>query len=182
MFCTVSTFSMLRRLTPVLALGLMGAGQVGAGAQADAQSDDSAPRQPVAPKIAAVHEKMEWEKGDRVEVKWGGQWYKAEILEAKNDLYRIHYEGYGSNWDEWVTPGRIRPTATVQSVQDQPTMSQLATSTKSGHQPSGGSWKVGDKVEAWNVTWYKATILEIGTGQYKGYYKVRYEGFSISSE
>jgi hypothetical protein len=44
------------------------------------------------------------------------------------------------------------------------------------------SFKVGDKVEAWNVAWYKATILEIGKGQYEGYYKVHYDNFSSASD
>ena len=39
-------------------------------------------------------------------------------------------------------------------------------------------WKVGDRVEAFNVTWYKATITKIGDGSYDGYYRVRYDGFS----
>ncbi len=39
-------------------------------------------------------------------------------------------------------------------------------------------WKVGDRVEAFNVTWYKATITEIGGGKYAGHYRVRYDGFS----
>ncbi len=40
------------------------------------------------------------------------------------------------------------------------------------------AWKVGDKVQAWNVAWYDAAIVEIGTGGYAGYYKVHYEGFA----
>ena len=40
------------------------------------------------------------------------------------------------------------------------------------------SFGVGDKVEAYNVSWYKATVLEIGSGGNEGYYKVRYDGYS----
>ncbi|HEX2590052.1 MAG TPA: hypothetical protein VHL34_01055 [Rhizomicrobium sp.] len=39
-------------------------------------------------------------------------------------------------------------------------------------------WKAGDKVQAWNVSWYDATIVEIGSGPYAGYYKVKFDGFS----
>jgi len=47
---------------------------------------------------------------------------------------------------------------------------------------SQASFNVGDKVEAWNVAWYKATILEIGKGNYNGYYKVHYDDFSSASD
>jgi hypothetical protein len=46
----------------------------------------------------------------------------------------------------------------------------------------GTAWKVGDKVEAWNITWYKATVIEVGTGTYRGYYKVHYDDFSSASD
>jgi hypothetical protein len=37
------------------------------------------------------------------------------------------------------------------------------------------SFKVGDKVEAWNVTWYPATVVKAGSGSYAGYYFVHYD-------
>lgn len=44
------------------------------------------------------------------------------------------------------------------------------------------SWQVGDKVEAWNVSWYKATIVEVGVGERAGDYKVHYDDFSAASD
>lgn len=41
-------------------------------------------------------------------VKWQGQWYNAGILKKRNNKYYIRYEGYGSEWDEWVTTDRIK--------------------------------------------------------------------------
>lgn len=46
--------------------------------------------------------------GDSVDVKWKGSWYPASVLSVKNGRYKIHYDGYGSNWDEWVSDDRIR--------------------------------------------------------------------------
>jgi hypothetical protein len=43
---------------------------------------------------------------------------------------------------------------------------------------SNGKFNIGQKVEAWNVTWYPATVVEIGTGTYAGYVKVKYDGYS----
>ena len=43
-----------------------------------------------------------------VEVAWGGSWWRAEILEKRSGLTKIHYTGWGSEWDEWVEPARIR--------------------------------------------------------------------------
>ncbi len=45
-----------------------------------------------------------------------------------------------------------------------------------------GSYKIGQKVEAWNVGWYKATILEVGSGDKAGYIKVHYDDYSSASD
>ncbi|MEJ6980122.1 hypothetical protein WG906_06655 [Pedobacter sp. P351] len=39
-------------------------------------------------------------------------------------------------------------------------------------------YQVGQRVEAYNVGWYKATIIEIGTGTYAGYFKVDYDDYA----
>lgn len=38
-----------------------------------------------------------------------------------------------------------------------------------------GGFQPGQKVDAWNVDWYPATIVQAGSGQYAGYYYVRYD-------
>lgn len=47
-------------------------------------------------------------EGDAVQVKWKGSWWPAHVLKAKGGLWKIHYDGYDSSWDEWVGPDRIR--------------------------------------------------------------------------
>src|SRR5690349_24016159 len=66
--------------------------------------------------------------GDKVEILWSGSWYKGEVLEVNNDKYKIHYDGYGSNWDEWVTSERLRE-------QD----SSATGTTSTGSDPSGST-------------------------------------------
>jgi len=44
------------------------------------------------------------------------------------------------------------------------------------------NFKAGDKVEAWNVAWYKATILQVGAGDRQGYYMVHYDDFGSASD
>lgn len=46
--------------------------------------------------------------GQEVQVEWSGGWYKAKILDRKEGLYKVHYSGWGDNWDEWVKPERIK--------------------------------------------------------------------------
>jgi hypothetical protein len=53
----------------------------------------------------------------RVEVEWENNWYPATILEKKGSQYRIHYIGYGSEWDEWVDAARLRRRPTATSVE-----------------------------------------------------------------
>ena len=47
-------------------------------------------------------------KNARVEVEWQGKWWPAKVLDAKGGSHLITYDGYGKEWDEWVTSKRIR--------------------------------------------------------------------------
>lgn len=90
--------------------------------------------------------------GDKVMVKWQGKWYPANIIAKKSaTVYRIHYLGWNSSFDEDVSIKNIKP--------------YVATNA---------SWKVGDKVMVkWGSQWWKAVILEVR----KDGYKVHYEGY-----
>jgi hypothetical protein len=47
--------------------------------------------------------------GDRIQVTWKGKLYPAVILSVEGDgRYKIHYEGYGNEWDEVVGLDRIK--------------------------------------------------------------------------
>ncbi len=94
--------------------------------------------------------------GDAVDVKWKGDWYPASVIDAKPGQWKVHYDGYGSSWDEWVTQDRIRARAAA---------------------ATGASWRVGDKVRvSWKGAFYPATILDAQGGQYL----VHYDGYEAS--
>lgn len=44
-----------------------------------------------------------------VEVFWGSRWWAAEIIRRDGSRALIHYDGWNSSFDEWVTPERMRP-------------------------------------------------------------------------
>lgn len=47
--------------------------------------------------------------GDRVKVEWAGFFYPAVVVGVVGpERYRVHYEGYGSEWDENVGRERIQ--------------------------------------------------------------------------
>jgi hypothetical protein len=47
--------------------------------------------------------------GDRVRVEWHGSIYQATVVAALgDDRYRVHYEGYGNEWDEDIALSRIQ--------------------------------------------------------------------------
>lgn len=52
--------------------------------------------------------------GQAVQILWNGTWYPGHILAAADGGYQIHYDGYESSWDEWVTPDRLQPVASGQ--------------------------------------------------------------------
>ena len=47
--------------------------------------------------------------GANIQVKWQGRWYDAAVKRGPDAQGRcfIGYDGYGANWDEWVTPDRM---------------------------------------------------------------------------
>lgn len=49
-----------------------------------------------------------WETTDEVEVEWHGSWWPAVIVQRRGGRWLVHYEGYGSDWDELVGADRIR--------------------------------------------------------------------------
>ena len=64
--------------------------------------------------MADVADRGETHESERVEVEWEGRWYPATILEVRGAKYRIHYLGYGSEWDEWVDATRLRSTSKIE--------------------------------------------------------------------
>ncbi|RAH16309.1 MAG: hypothetical protein CMB56_000825 [Methanobacteriota archaeon] len=43
-----------------------------------------------------------------VKVEWRGSWWDATIIEINDERYLIHYIGFDTSWDEWVTSERIQ--------------------------------------------------------------------------
>lgn len=52
---------------------------------------------------------QKWTVGQFIEVLDGPTWRKSRVLKVEGNRYYIHYEGWNSNWDEWVGPERTRP-------------------------------------------------------------------------
>jgi Caspase domain/Agenet domain len=46
--------------------------------------------------------------GAKVEVDWLGKWYAAKILDVKGGSHYVAYDGYASEWNEWVPSNRVR--------------------------------------------------------------------------
>jgi hypothetical protein len=87
--------------------------------------------------------------GRRVEVRSGGEWYKARVIDADGEQLKVHYYGWEDSDDEWVEPAQIRDVTPQQ-------------------------YAVGSAVEVhWKGEWYAATVLELRGGvhyiQYDGY-------------
>ncbi|MBE7438152.1 MAG: hypothetical protein HS115_06810 [Spirochaetales bacterium] len=46
--------------------------------------------------------------GSRIQALWNGTYYPARILKQDGPFHFIHYDGYTSQWNEWITSVRIR--------------------------------------------------------------------------
>ena len=110
----------------------------------------------------------DYKVGDKVEVKDGGRWYKAEIIGTKDGEFRIHYDGYDPVMDVWVLPDRIRRIGG-------PDPSTINKATK---------YKPGDRVECDKASigvWEKGTVVPFlpdDTNKNSGnFYRVRLDSF-----
>ena len=97
--------------------------------------------------------------GDKAQVLWGGKWWSAKVIGVNKagNRCKIHYKGYGSNWDEWVGPNRIR-----------------ITSSGTPPPPSSGGYYVGQRIRVlWGGKWWKAKILKKSGSRYY----IKYDGY-----
>jgi hypothetical protein len=86
-----------------------------------------------------------------IEVYWGGSWWSAVALETKSGLTKIHYSGWGPEWDEWMDSARIR-----------------------NEPPPIQSARVGQKVEIdWQDSRWSGQVIQVKSG----FYKVHYAGW-----
>lgn len=125
--------------------------------------------------LAVAVQAAGFKAGDKLEILWGGKWYPGAVIEAKDGKYKIRYDGFTAQWDEWVGPERVRPTAAAPAAP--------AASVPAAGAPvkaaAGGTWKVGDRLEALSFGWwYKATVTEAEAARVK----VTYDGFNRSSD
>lgn len=51
---------------------------------------------------------VERKVGDKVQVLWKGEYYKATIQNVRDGKFLVHYDGYATSWDEWIPEERIR--------------------------------------------------------------------------
>ncbi len=110
----------------------------------------------------------DYKVGDKIEVQYtgGGSWFKAEVLETKDGSYKIRYNGYGSSYDEWVTPAKMRRIAGA-----------LPTTGQMGAGAATTNFKVGDKVEAYaGGAWYKGAVIDAQATSYK----IHFDGWGNS--
>ena len=99
--------------------------------------------------IATARPRPDPRVGRRVQVDAEGDWYPAQIVDARGEQLKVHYYGYEESDDEWVTRERIREAA---------------------HK----SYPVGATVEVkWKRSWYPAKVLDVRAGihhiQYQDY-------------
>lgn len=111
---------------------------------------------PIRPAIAVAPRAV---TGRAVEVLWGGQWWAAEVLETRAGISRIHYTGWGAEWDEWVGPERLRAAAAAAPAKP---VAPLTTA------------RVGQRIEVeWHGSWWAAEVVAVKNG----FYKIHYSGW-----
>ncbi len=82
----------------IQAMTVVSVGNSGTGTGTETGSDDSNDANPLCV------------RGASVSVLSGGTWYPARVLDGPDSMNTclVSYDGYGSNWDEWVSAARMR--------------------------------------------------------------------------
>lgn len=63
---------------------------------------------PASSHSAAVAAPSRFREGTRVRVQWHGKPYSATIVQVLGgERYRVHYDGFGTEWDETIEASRI---------------------------------------------------------------------------
>ncbi|MFH1653566.1 MAG: Tudor-knot domain-containing protein [Pseudomonadota bacterium] len=92
----------------------------------------------------------------KTQVNWKKSWYKAKVLKLKPQSAFITYEGYGSSWNEWVGPDRIKCTFV---------------------EAAANSYPEGTSVQVkWKNKWWPAKVI----GVKKDSWKIHYDGYDNS--
>ena len=84
--------------------------QQGHGAQTNPVQPLAANSNPAATAQAPVRTAaLPYRLGDSVLALWKQSWYAATVIQMNGSKLKIHYDGYGNDWDEWVDGSRVRP-------------------------------------------------------------------------
>ena len=112
--------------------------------------------------------------GDHILVEWRGADHPAVIVAIEGpSRFRVHYDGYGDDWDESITTVRIQarlgPVASAAGLVPTP----YPRASGSAQPPS--VYKVGERVRVeWHGSIYPARITVVLGGDR---YRVHYDGY-----
>jgi hypothetical protein len=127
-----------------------------------------------------------FEPGQTVEVFVHGNWGtvgRVKRVDASGVLvlYRAEDGTYNEStgFARYFQPTDVRPKGSgpgtpkgTASGLGLPSVPEPSTATK---------YKVGDRVEGWNIAWYKGTVVKVGVEGYAGYYLIKHDEFSQDS-
>lgn len=128
---------------------------------------------------------QDYKANSKIEILWSGAWYKGIVKEVKDNKYKVAYDGWSSNWDEWVGKDRLRlpqanTAATTTATSNSLTVTQkVNTPALTGTTPQAGKWEAtvtngykGDKI-TFTVLPNGKVVKDVA---FKGYWKTA--GFS----
>ncbi|MCC6742088.1 MAG: hypothetical protein IT452_23910 [Planctomycetia bacterium] len=90
--------------------------------------------------------------GEVCEGSWNQSWYEVDILKVENGKYFVHWRGYGTESDEWLTRDRLRRKGEEKEVLP-----------RKGREGNGGGLvpdqMIGKEVEVfWHGRWWPAVV------------------------
>mgnify|MGYP000066257117 CR=1 FL=1 len=127
--------------------------------------------------------------GQTVEVFAYGNWGTIGRVQRVDSsgvlvLYRAADGTYNEStgFARYFRPNEVRPQGSVPAV---PAKSgapgALGIPSANAAPTPGTAYKVGDRVEGWNIAWYKGTVAKVGTEGYAGSYLIKHDEYAQDS-
>ncbi len=95
---------------------------------------------------------------DKIEAIDQGKWYKATVLKVENGKYFIHWDGYSSSYDVWITPDKTRAIGSANTTTVN-TTNTTATTNSSGTSTTSTTTSTGNYLTGEALTKFKQDML-----------------------
>lgn len=96
--------------------------------------------------LSYIQVRLPYSSPDSVFIEWHGTWFPGSIVERENAQFKIHYQGYGPEWDEWIRSDRLRAGGYTEFIQTGNALLTLVVAALGGFIAKRKKWRTSMKL------------------------------------